>query len=62
MKAFATSLLVVGIAGFETTENNCIYEEGAELIWSGTGFYMNLKDSFTLPGKTTCNVIAFSNV
>ena len=47
---------------FSTTENNCIYEEGAKLIWSGTGFYMNLKDEFFLPAKTTCNVIAKSNV
>jgi len=62
MKAFATSLLAVGIAAFTTTENNCIYEEGAELIWSGTGFYLNLKDEFALPAKTSCNVIAFSNV
>jgi hypothetical protein len=63
MKAFASLLLAVGIsAAIDSEDNNCIFEEGATRLWAGTGFYMNLKDEFIMPGKGSCNVIAHSNV
>ena len=63
MKAFASLLLAVGIsAAIDSDDNNCIFEEGATLTWRGSGFYMNLKDEFSMPGKGSCNVHSTNNV